>query len=443
VRPETKYARRQGGGYVAYQVFGSGTIDLVLCQGYGHVELVWEEPRFADFYNVLGRFARVIAFDKLGTGLSDPVSLASPPTFDEWMDDVRAVMDAAGSDKAALAAYFEGGPMAILFAATYPDRVTSLALLDTYARLSRDEDYPFGFPHGTIEAFIDGMPSRWTTGGTLDWLAPSLSHDDDMRRFIARYERLSASPGTFSALAKMNTGVDVRNVLPSVQAPTLVIARKDNVWVRSEHGRYIADHIPGARFLELPGVDTIPFGEQGKRIAAEFEEFFVGYRSGPSPERALATVLFTDIVDSTAAVARLGDARWSDVRGEHDRIVRSQILEFRGREVRTTGDGFLATFDGPARAIQCAHSVAHRVKSLSLDVRAGLHTGECEIYGDDVTGIAVHIARRVAEAAGPGEVLVSRTVRDLVAGSGIAFGERGTRALEGVPEPWELFVVER
>ncbi len=418
-------------------------MDLVLCQGYGHVELVWEEPRLAAFYSALGRFARVIAFDKLGTGLSDPVSLASPPTFDDWMDDVRAVMDAAGSEKAAVAAYFEGGPMAILFAATYPDRVQSLALLDTYARLARAEDYPWGFPHGTIEAFVEGMPARWTTGGTIDWLAPSLANDDDMRRFIARYERLSASPGTFAALAKMNTTVDVRNVLPAVQAPTLVIARRDNIWVRAEHGRYIADHIPGARYLELAGEDTIPFGEQGVRIAAEFEEFFVGRRSVPPHERALATVLFTDIVGSTSAVARLGDERWSDVRSEHDSIVRSQITEFRGREVRTTGDGFVATFDGPARAIQCAHAVAHRVRSLSLDIRAGLHTGECEIYGDDVTGIAVHIARRVAEAAGPGEVLVSRTVRDLVAGSGITFDDRGVHDLEGVPEPWELFAVVR
>jgi class 3 adenylate cyclase len=438
----TRYARK-GDAFVAYQTLGEGPLDLVVVQGYGHVELVWEDPHTARLFERFSAFSRTIWFDKLGTGLSDPVALTALPTLEEWMDDVRAVMDDASSERAALVANFEGGPMAILFAATYPERTSALVLVDTYARLARDDDYPHGLPADTLEKFREVATERWRTGYTLEWLIPSLAADPEMRKFIARFERASASPGVFSAIARMNGSVDVRAVLPTIHAPTLVIHRADNPWVRVGHGRYLAEHIPGARFVELPGADTVPVGPDQDQVVAEIQEFLTGFRTAPYPDRVLATVMFTDIVGSTARAAEAGDGKWRDVLEGHARIVRAELANHRGREVKYVGDGFLATFDGPARAIHCAHSIVHRVSSLGIEVRAGLHTGECELVGDDVEGLAVHIAKRVSELADPSEVLVSSTVKDLVAGSGIGFSERGTHVLRGVPDTWRVFVVER
>jgi class 3 adenylate cyclase len=297
--------------------------------------------------------------------------------------------------------------------------------------------------HPLLELFLDVAAERWGDGYTLQWLAPSVAEQPDLQRFIARFERASASPGVFAAIAHMNAGVDVRAVLPSIQASALVIHREMNPWVRVAHGRYLAEHIPGAKYVELPGPDTIPIGPDQETVVAEIQEFLTGARAAPYSERVLATVMFTDIVGSTQRAAAAGDSKWREVLEAHQRIVRTELAAHRGREVKTMGDGFLATFDGPARAIHCAHSIVHRVRSLGIEVRTGLHTGECELVGDDVEGLAVHIAARVRELAGPSEVLVSSTVKDLVAGSGITFAEHGVHVLKGIPDTWRIFAVER
>jgi len=438
VQPETQYAR-SGDIHIAYQVLGDGAVDLVQVPGYQHVEMLWEWPAAAQMMRRLASFSRLILFDKRGTGLSDPVPLTTLPTLEEWMDDVRAVMDAVGSERAAIMAFFEGGPMAMLFAATYPDRTSALVLVNTYARLARAEGYPWGVPPERLEAALEKSRTSWRTGGSIDWLVPSRANDPEYRNWNARYERASASPGTFAAIARVNAQVDVRHVLSAIQAPTLVLHSRDNPWIRVGHGRYLAENIAGAQYVEVDSPDTFYTDPQPYD---EIEEFITGVRPAPQRDRVLATVLFTDIVDSTKHAARVGDARWHELLDSHHAMVRRELANARGREVKTLGDGFLATFDGPARAIHCAHAILDRVRGLGLDVRAGLHTGECEVIGDDVGGIAVHIAARVAALAEPGELLVSSTVKDLVAGSGIRFIERGTHELKGVPEEWHLFALE-
>lgn len=400
--------------------------------------MLWEWPAAAELMLRLGSFSRLIIFDKRGTGLSDPVPLTTLPTLEEWMDDVRAVMDAAGSERAAIMAFFEGGPMAMLFAATYPERTSALVLVNTYARLARAEGYPWGVPPDRLETALATSREFWRTGGSIDWLIPSRANDIDYRNWNAKFERASASPGTYAAIARVNAQVDVRHVLPSIQAPTLVMHSRDNPWVRVGHGRYLAQNIPGARYVEVDSADTFYVDPEPYD---EIEEFVTGVRPAPVRDRVLSTVLFTDIVDSTKRAAEVGDARWRELLDSHNAMIRRELAAARGREWNTTGDGFFATFDGPARAIHCAHAILARVRSLGLEVRAGLHTGEVEIVGDKIGGIAVHIGARVAALAGPGETLVSSTVKDLVAGSGIEFDDRGTHSLKGVPGEWRLFAV--
>jgi class 3 adenylate cyclase len=434
---ETRYAR-SGDVHIAYQVFGEGDLDVVLVNGFvTHVELAWEHEPSARFLGRLGSFARVITFDRRGSGLSDPVREA--PTLEERMDDVRAVMDAAGSERAALIGISEGVPMCILFAATYPERVRALVSSGGLARATEAPDYPWALPaEALLEAGAELVLPHWGTGAMVEVVAPSVAGDPEVRAFFARMERASASPGMLFSLAAMFIDIDVRDVVPTVHVPALVLHRRHDRLVNVRHGRWLAEHLPDARLIELPGDDHSFLYEDPERTLGDLQEFLVGTRDAPEPERVLATVLFTDVVDSTRTAAQLGDRRWREVLETHQRQVRAELARFSGREVKSTGDGFLATFDGPARAVRCARAIAGAAGPDGLRVRAGLHAGECEVMGEDIGGIAVHIAARVSALAGPGEVLVSRTVKDLVTGSGIAFEDRGEHALKGVPDLWRL-----
>lgn len=436
-QPETHYAK-SGGVNIAYQVTGSGPRDLVLVPGFvSHLDIDWDEPRSARLLDRLGSFARLIRFDKRGTGLSDrPGGL---PDLETRMDDVRSVMDAVGSQRATLFGYSEGGPMSILFAATYPDRIDSLVLYGTYAkRRDPDDDYPWAPTWADRQAVAADVERTWGVESELGTMAPNA--DEAMIRWWRVRARASASPGAARDLILMNAQIDVRHALSAVSAPTLVLHRAGDRDSRPDEGRYIADRIRGARFVLLDGDDHVPFIDPDQ-VVDEVEEFVTGMRPLAEVDRLLATVMFTDIVGSTALAASLGDRRWTQLLARHDAQVRQELERHRGREISTAGDGFLATFDGPARAIRCAQAIARGVRALGLEVRAGLHTGEIEMAGDDVRGLAVHIGARVAAAAGPGEVLVTGTVRDLVAGSGIDFEDRGSSVLKGVPGEWRLFAV--
>jgi class 3 adenylate cyclase len=425
--------------HIAYQAFGEGELDLVLVNGFvTHVELIWESEAAAHFLEGLASFARVINFDRRGSGLSDPV--AEAPTLEQRMDDVRAVMDAAGSERAALLGISEGVPMSILFAATYPDRVRALVSSGGMARSTADDDYPFAPPaEALLESGFELVLPHWGQGSIIEVAAPSQADNPESRAFFGRLERASASPGMLASLAQMFLDIDVRDVVPSVHIPTLVLHRRHDRLVNVRHGRWLAEHIPNARLVELPGDDHAPWYEDPDRTLGEVQEFLTGTRYEPEVERTLATVVFTDIVDSTRTAAELGDHRWREVLERHQRGVRSALERFGGREVKSTGDGFLATFDGPARAIRCARTILDSSEQLGIRVRAGAHTGECEVMGDDIGGIAVHIAARVSALAGPSELLVSRTVKDLVAGSGLEFSDRGAHELKGIPDTWELY----
>jgi class 3 adenylate cyclase len=441
VNAETRYAK-SGDVYIAYQVTGSGALDLVMVPGFvSHVELLWEHPHAARFVSRLASFCRVIRFDKRGTGLSDRVSAI--PTLEQRMDDVRAVMDAVGSDRAALLGISEGGPMCALFAATYPERTSALIMYAAMARMAWAPDHPWGRRREELEARIRGVEQAWGAGASVDLYSPSLAADEQYRKWVATWERASASPGAALALLQMNMEIDTRHVLPTIRVPTLVLHRADDRAVRVEQGRCIAERIPQARYVELAGIDHTPWAGDTDALLGEIEEFLTGVRHGPEPDRVLATVLFTDIVGATERAAEMGDARWRELITRHHALVRQQLERHRGREIDTAGDGFLATFDGPARAIRCAAAIRDAVRSLGMAIRAGLHTGECEVIGDKLGGIAVHIGARVAALAASDEVLVSSTVRDLVAGSGLRFQDRGVHALRGLPEAWRLFAVER
>ena len=439
VQPETRYAK-SGGVHVAYQVTGAGP-DLVLVPGWvSHVEYAWESSLFSRFLNRLASFSRLILLDRRGTGLSDRV--AEPPTLEERMDDVRAVMDAVGSERAALFGISEGGPMCMLFAATYPERTSALVLYGTLVKGMQDADVSWAPPKEQVDIFLDVIGKAWGTGITLDLFGPSLAQDERERQYWARFERLAVSPGAARVLLQMVADTDVRHVLPTIRVPTLIVHRSGDRATPVEGARHIAAHIPEAKYVELPGEDHFAWIGDLDAVLDPVEEFLTGACQAPEPDRVLATVLFTDIVGSTACAADLGDQRWRDLLTSHNAVVRAELARFRGREVKTAGDGFLATFDGPARAIRCACAVRDAVRSLGIEIRAGLHTGECELMGDDVGGIAVHTGARVAASAGPGEVLVSSTVKDLVAGSRLRFADRGTHDLRGVPEEWRLFAVE-
>jgi pimeloyl-ACP methyl ester carboxylesterase len=436
VPPETRYAK-SGDVHIAYQVVGDGAIDLVLVPGFvSHVEGWWEEPACVRFFERLASFTRLILFDKRGTGLSDRVAVV--PTLEQRMDDLRAVMKEAGSERAAVLGVSEGGAMSTLFAATYPERTSALVLYGTFAEFCSWVPSP---EH--LEQFLRAIDETWGTGSSLPRFAPGAVQDERFKRWWARHERLGASPGAAIALMRMNSEIDVRHVLPTIRVPTLVLHRTGDVTVNVEAGRYQAAHIHGAKYVELPGVDHLPFVGDADSVLDEIEEFLTGVRSVPESDRVLATVLFTDIVGSTELAVRYGDRRWRDLLQAHHGLVRGELARFRGREVDTAGDGFLAIFDGPARAIRCAGSISDAVRPLGIEVRAGLHTGECEVMGEKVGGIAVHIGARVAAIAGPSEVWVSSTVKDLVAGSGLRFTDRGAHPLKGIPGEWHLFAVER
>jgi len=443
--PQVRYAR-VGEQYVAYQVFGDGPIELLIAPPVtSNVEVIWEDSRYTRFMERLSSFARIAVFDKRGTGLSDPILGTGVPTLEERMDDMRAVMTAAGFEMPALFGFAEGGPLTILFAATYPDKVSQLVLFNTTPRILRSDDYPWGWDPGDTP--MDDSVQMWEAPPEdveefMKRFSPGLAGEPDWKHFVrwqSRFERLSASPGLYAALRLAALQIDVRDVLQSVQCPTLVLHRVDDVIVTAGNGRYIADHIRGAEYVELPGGDHWPWNHDGDRVVAELQEFLTGERPTPEVDRVLCTVLFTDLVGSTEMAVRLGDARWREVLAQHHTIVRRELARHRGHEVDNAGDGFLATFDGPARAIRCAEGVHRDLHGIGLEVRAGVHTGECEIVGDKIAGLAVHIAARIASSASAGEILVSRTVKDLVAGSGIAFEDRGVHALKGVPEEWQLY----
>jgi class 3 adenylate cyclase len=407
-----------------------------------NIELMWDEPGYAGFLERLASFSRLIIFDKRGTGLSDPVPLDQLPTLEQRMDDVRAVMDAAGSDRAALLGHSEGGNMCVLFSATYPDRTTALVLVGCYAKRIRSDDYPWAPALEDRMREIEETETRWGSPDMFRVLAPSKAHDEAFERWVGRYMRQSASPKAAAAMLRMNTYIDVREILPTIRVPTVLIYRMDDADVHVDEGRFIAGQIPGARFVELPGGDHMIFTGDPAAILDEIEEFLTGARRGPEPDRVLATVLFTDVVGSTELATRLGDRAWKDLLARHHSAIRAELDRWRGREVDTAGDGFLATFDGPARAIRCAVAAVGSVRRLGMEIRAGVHTGEVEAADGELRGIAVHIGSRVCGLADPGEVLVSRTVADLVAGSGIVLGDRGEHALKGVPGSWQVYAVE-
>lgn len=439
--PHTRYAK-SGDLHIAYQIIGEGPALVVSDQWFGNVDAQWDYPPMRRLLHRLASYARLILFDKRGTGLSDPVPMRAAPTLEEWMDDLRAVLDDVGIDCTAILCGVGATYMGVLFAATYPERITSLTIVNGYARMARTPDYPWGRSPEEIRDYVERVRKGWGTGATLDFLAPSAAADQELRREFGRYERQWASPGAYAAFTSVREGNDVRHVLPSIRVPTLVMHRSGAIFAPIDGGRFLAEHIAGARYVELSGIDTYLWAGEIEPILGEVEEFITGTRRPPETDPVLATVLFTDIVGSTKRAAELGDAAWKELLERHDELIRGELQRFRGREIDTAGDGFLATFDGPARAIRCAESVRDGARNLGLEIRAGLHTGEVELAGEKVRGIAVHIGARVSAEAVPGEVLVSSTVKDLVAGSGIEFEERGAHKLKGVPDRWRIFAVK-
>lgn len=439
--PESRYASA-GEVSLAYQMVGDGPSDVVFIPDwFNHVEAQWEEPRSEHFLRRLAALGRLILFDKRGTGLSDPVPLDHLPTVEEWMDDLRIVLDAASSSSVALVCASGGAVLGLPFAATYPGRVRALVIIDGSACIPRRDDYPEGVRPDILEWARGWMREIWGTGDSLDILCPSLSGNIAFREWRARYERLAASPGAARKMFDLLKEVDIRHVLPAISAPTLVLHRTGDQWIRAGQGRYVAEHIADARFVELPGADHLWLGEDSDRLADEVEEFLTGKAPATEPDRVLATLLFTDIVGSTKMAADLGDRRWHELLDRHHALVRRILARFGGSEIDTAGDGFLARFDGPARAIRCACAAREAVMGLGLEIRAGVHTGEVELRDGDVAGIGVHIGARIGAKASGGEVLVSRTVVDLVTGSGIQFADAGDHELKGVPGSWRLFAV--
>jgi len=438
--PQTRYAR-SGDLHIAYQTFGDGPVDLIWVPTWiWHGEHVWDEPGVARLFRRIGTFARLITFDRRGSGMSDPVPGA--PTLEEQMDDVVAVLDAVGSQQAAVFAQLEAGSMASLFAATHPERTSALVLYEATPRMTSTEGYDWPLSREEREQWVEPLRSTWGSGERVLSLSQSAAGDPRLQRWAGQLERLAVSPGTAVAFYRMSSDIDVRPVLPSIQAPTLVLHRTGDSYIDIRHSRYLADHIPGARLVELPGTDTLLFSGDQNSLIEEVEEFLTGVRHAPDPERILATVMFSDIVDSTKRAAELGDRRWRELLESMEESITRELARFRGRAVKTMGDGFLATFDGPARGIRCATAIRDAAMArYGVEVRSGLHTGEVEVMGDDVGGIAVHIGARVGGIARAGEVLVSGTVKDLVVGSGIEFEDRGEQDLKGVPGNWRLWAV--
>ena len=437
--PSTHYVKSDD-VHIAYQVIGEGPFDLLFVPGFvSNVETIWQSPEQSAFFRRLASFSRLILFDKRGTGMSDRSSQIF--TLEQRMHDVQAILDAVGSKRAALFGISEGGPMSLLYTATYPDRTSALVLYGSYAKRSWSPDYPFGWKDEQWQSVLDDIEHNWGSPQSLNiaMRAPSIAGDPDLAKRIASYYRASASPGAAGAILKMNREIDVRIVLPATRVPTLILHRTAEHVIDVEHARYMAHHIPGAKLVELPGEDHQPWLGDRDTVLNEVEKFLTGKHQVLEPERVLATVLFADIEGSTERVAALGDHSWRELLEAFYAKVREVLKQYRGREINTLGDGFLAAFDGPARAIRCAGAIRDAVRSLNLEVRCGLHTGECEVVGNDLAGIAVHTGARVAGLAAPGEVLVSQTVRDLVAGSGLSFEDRGIHSLKGVPNEWRLF----
>lgn len=440
--PETKYARN-GDVHLAYQTWGEGDVDLVLVPGFiSHVELQWEYPFSSRWLERLGSFARVVSFDRRGTGLSDPVTVTDAPDLETRMSDLGVVMDAVGFERAALVGQSEGGPMSVLFAATYPERTTTLVLIGAMARSTYADDHPW-LP--TVDDYnaagVELLRPSWGKGVVIDVSAPSMVDDPDVVAFYARLERSAISPGMIASVAGMFYDTDVRDLLPSLRVPTLVLHRRGDRLVNVRSGRYLADHIPNAKYVEVAGADHAPWFENTDVYLGEIEEFLTGTRHEAELDRRLATVLFSDIVGSTERAVSLGDADWHELLDRHNAVVRQELARFDGSEVKTTGDGFFATFAGPASAIRAGVAISSATASIDLPVRVGLHCGEIEVMGDDIGGITVHVAARVSAMADANEVLVSRTVKDLVAGSGIVFEPRGRHELKGIPDEWEILAV--
>jgi class 3 adenylate cyclase len=436
---ETRFAK-SGEAHIAYQVVGEGPIDLVYVQGWiSNIELNWQEPSYSRFLSRIASFARLITFDKRGTGLSDRVPEDRLPTLEQRMDDVRAVMDAAGSERAALLGVSEGGPMCIVFAAAYPDRTNALVLYGSYSCAQAAPEYAWTRSVESRAAFIRTVEENWGGPLGLEDRAPSMVGVESFQRWWSSYLRHSASPRAALSLTEMNSQIDVRAVLPAVRVPTLILHRSGDRAMKADEARYLAHNIEGAKLVMLSGDDHLPWVGDTDAFLDELHEFLIGAPRALEVDRVLATVLFTDVVGSTERAAELGDARWAQLLAAHHDLVRGELQRFGGNEVDTAGDGFFAAFDGPARAVRCALSIAARVRDLGIEIRAGVHTGECELVNGKIGGIAVHIGARVAAAAGAGEVLVSSTVKDLVAGSGLRFDGRGAHHLKGVPGEWQLY----
>ena len=438
---ETRYAK-SGELSIAYQVQGDGPVDLLLAPGYlTHLEQNQWWPGYAHFLDRLRSFSRLILFDRRGTGLSDRILALG--SFEELLDDLRAVLDAVSSEHVVLMGQAEGGPMCALFAATFPERTSALVLNASYARRTWAPDFPWGLDDASRERILEGYETRWGSERfALRALARSMEGDEEFRRWYTQACRFAGTPGSARAWFEAQMKIDIRDVLPTISVPTLIVHRVDDPVIPIQASRHLAEHIPGAKLVELPGADHFPFVGDSDGLIDEIEEFLTGSRRGPEPDRVLATVLFTDIVGSTQRAAELGDRRWTELLAEHHRIVRAELDRHRGKVVRVEGDGTLSTFDGPARAVNCAAAIQRALAPLGVEIRAGLHTGEVELAGTGVEGIAVHIGARVASLAAPREVLVSSTVKDLVVGSGIEFVDRGRHELKGVPGDWQLYAVD-
>jgi pimeloyl-ACP methyl ester carboxylesterase len=437
--PETLYTKSRD-CHIAYQVIGKGPLDVVFIPGFvSHVEQAWDDPRLAHFYRRIASFARLIVFDKRGTGMSDAVPLPQLPTLEQRMDDVRAVMDAVGAQRAALIGVSEGGPLNLFYAAAHPERTAAMVIIGSFARIAWAADHPFGTKPELWCELLNRMEQGWGKGVLLSAFAPSLARDAAARAWWARFQRQASSPGAAVALMQMLYDIDARPILPTIRVPTLILHRAEDRMVPVEHSRHLARHIPGAKYAELPGMDHFFFAGDADAYLDRIEEFLTGECHAGESDRVLATVLFADIVGSTERAAQLGDSRWHALLDSFYGVARRQLERFRGHEVDSAGDGFFATFDGPARAIRFGMAIGSGVRSLGLELRVGVHTGECEVMGAKIGGIAVHIGARVAGRAAAGEVLVSSTVKDLVAGSGIEFIDRGAHVLKGVPGEWSLY----
>jgi len=440
--PETRFVKGDDGVHLAYQVVGEGPVDVVFAsEWWCHLDAQWEHPLISRFLRRLASFSRLVLFDTRGFGLSDPLPSGEAATLEQTVGDILTVMDAAAVERAAILAAGDGAPAAILLAATHPQRVRALAILNGFARYSAAPDYPDGIPESAQELVLASIEYLWGTAGAIPLVAPSLVDSEQFADFFARATRQSVSRAAAATLTRNNFEMDVRDVLGAVGVPTVVYHRVGDMYAPPALGRYLADRIPGARYVELDGADHLWWAGDTRQLLDDIEEFFTGSPPAGDVDRVLATVLFTDIVDSTATAAAAGDRRWRELLDSHDDLVRRQLSRFGGREIKTTGDGFLALFDAPSRAVRCAEAVVAGVRPLGLDVRAGVHAGEVELRGEDVGGVGVHLSQRVSAIAGPGEVLVSSTVKDLVVGSDLAFVDRGVHALKGIPGEWRLFAV--